>query len=196
MPRNGLSADGVIEAATRLIERSGTEGFSMRALAQSLNVKAASLYNHVADMDALLVGVCAYALRLQCSVELAAIEGKSGDDAILALAHACRRFAKEHRELYRLIMRTAARAELPEAVSSCIVAPFSRVLADTVLDETEKMHWQRILRGIIHGFVSQEDAGFFAHFPADVDESFQTAVACYITGLRQAEKRFLSCGQA
>lgn len=196
MPRNGLTADGVIEAAARLIEHSGIEGFSMRVLAQSLNVKTASLYNHVTDMDTLLAGVCAYALQLQSGSELAAIEGKDGDEAIFALAHACRRFAKEHRALYRLIMARAAHTELPEDVSACIVAPFSRVLAEIALDETEKMHWQRVLRGIIHGFVSQEDAGFFAHFPADVDESFQTAIACYITGLRQAEKRILSCRQA
>lgn len=196
MPRSGLTERGVIEAAVQLIERSGMDGFSIRALAGALNVRPASLYNHISDMDTLLRDVCIHALRLQSRTELAAIEAKTGDEAVTALAHACRRFAREHRELYRLIMSTAARAELPEDVSSCIVEPFWRVLEAYALSRTEKMHWQRVLRGILHGFVSQEDAGFFAHFPADADESFQIAVTCYITGLRQAEKRERSCRQA
>lgn len=190
MPRNGLTKERVVEAAARLIERGGPDSFSMRALAESLNVKTASLYNHIPGMDALMSEVCVYALQMQRACELRAIEEKSGPDGIRALAEAYRQFAKTHRELYRFIMRTAAAfCEQPDERSQCIVEPFWQVLAFTSLSETEKAHWQRVLRGIVHGFVSQEDAGFFAHLPADVDISFQTAINCYIDGLTQAEKR-------
>lgn len=190
MPRNGLSKEKVVKAAAALIEQTGAADFSMRALANSLNVKTASLYNHVASMDTLMAGVCAYALQLQCSEEMAAIEGKAGTEAIAALAGAYRRFAKEHRQLYRLIIGSAASlGEQLDEISRCIVEPFMKVLDATALTRAEKCHWQRVLRGIVHGFVSQEDAGFFAHLPESVDESFQTAIECYIDGLTQAEKR-------
>lgn len=190
MPRNGLTKEKLVEAAARLIERCGAADFSMRALAESLDVKTASLYNHVESMDALMTAVCAYALRLQCAEELAAIEGRSGTDAIAALAEAYRRFAVEHRELYRLILSTAASCgeRLGEA-SECIAGPFLRVLEHTSLTQTECYHWQRVLRAIVHGFVSQEDAGFFSHLPAQTEESFQTAIRCYIDGLARAEER-------
>lgn len=189
MPRSGLTKERVVEAAAQLIEQSGAAGFSMRALADSLHIKTASLYNHVESMDELLVAVCAYALRLQRETELAAICGKTGSAAILALADAYRQFARDHRELYRLIVSTAAVCgeQLGEA-AQCIVEPFMAVLAHTALGDAEKVHWQRVLRGILHGFVSQEDAGFFTHLPADVEESFRTAVQCYIDGLAQAER--------
>lgn len=190
MPRNGLSRKRVAEAAVSVIERTGMAGFSMRALAESLNIKAASLYNHVESMEALMVEVCACALRMQREAGMRAIEGKTGAEAVAALAGACRRFAKEHRELYRLIMSTAASCnERLGEISRCVVEPFMKALEHTAFNETEKIHWQRVLRGIVHGFVSQEDAGFFAHLPADADDSFQTAVRCYIDGLEQAEKR-------
>lgn len=189
MPRNGLSKEKVVEAAVALIEQSGTADFSMRALADSLQIKTASLYNHVESMEALMVSVCAYALQMQQNHEMDAIRGKSHNEAIFALANAYRVFAKEHKELYRLIMNTAVSCgdQLNE-ISMCIVEPFMTVLEDTTLSENEKYHWQRVLRGIVHGFVSQEDAGFFSHLPADVDESFRTAVQCYIDGLTQAER--------
>lgn len=190
MPRSGLTKKCVIESAAVLIENSGISNFSMRALADFLNIKTASLYNHVQSMDALLADVCAYALQAQYETELKSIKGKSGTEAIIAIANAYRTFAKEHCELYRLIINTAATcgSSLGE-ISSCITEPFMAVLNNTALNDTEKIHWQRILRGIIHGFVSQEDAGFFAHLPVDVNESFNIAIGCYIDGLKQAERR-------
>lgn len=190
MPKQGLSKEKVVEAAAALIEQSGTADFSMRALADRLNIKTSSLYNHVENMDALMVAVCAYALQMQRDAEMHAVQGKSDTDAILALANAYRAFASEHKELYRLIMNTAVSCgEQFSEISMCIVEPFMTVLEYTTLTTHEKYHWQRILRGIIHGFVSQEDAGFFSHLPADADESFHMAIQCYMDGLAKAEKR-------
>lgn len=190
MPRNGLNKEKVIKAAVNLIEQSGTIDFSMRALANSLDIKTASLYNHVQSIDTLLVDVCAYALKMQQKTELNAIEGKKGTEGIIALANTYRQFAKDHRELYRLIINTAATyGDSLSEISHYIVEPFMMVLKDTTFTETQKIHWQRVLRGIVHGFVSQEDAGFFSHLPADSNESFQIAIQCYIDGMIQAEKR-------
>ena len=122
--------------------------------------------------------------------ELKAISGLNGASAIIALANSYRSFAKEHKELYVLIMNTAASCgDKLSGVSDCITQPFMSVLEGYSLSETEKIHWQRILRGIVHGFVSQEYSGFFSHFPADTDETFEIAVNCYICGLQNAEKR-------
>lgn len=190
MPRNGLSRKKVIESAAKLIERFGVAEFSMRALADSLNVKTASLYNHIESMESLMVEVCVYALEMQRNVEMTAIKDKSGDDAIFALADAYRKFAKEHCELYRMVINTAVSctSELNE-ISQCIVVPFLTALDNTTLTDEEKIHWQRVLRGIVHGFVSQEEAGFFSHLPADVDDSFRIAIECYASGLKEAERR-------
>lgn len=134
--------------------------------------------------------ICICALKMQRDAELKAIGAKSGKEAIMALALASRCFAKEHRALYRLIMTTATGcSDRLGEISQYIIEPFMQALAFTSLTESEKIHWQRVLRGVIHGFVAQEDAGFFAHLPEDVDQSFQTAIQCYIDGLTQAEMR-------
>lgn len=190
MPRNGWTKKRVIEAAAQQIAQYGTEDFSMRSLAATLQIKPASLYNHVTSLEALRTEVCAYVLRLQREMEVRAIAGKQGGEGIMALANAYRRFAKENQAWYRLILQTAASGgEQIGEIAQCIVEPFFAVLEHTSLTETEKIHWQRVLRGMVHGFVSQEEAGFFSHLPADADESFQTAIQCYLDGLMQAEAR-------
>lgn len=190
MPRSGLTKQRVVEVAADWIEANGTAHFTMRALAESLGVQSASLYNHIAGQEMLLSEVCAYALCMQRDAEMRAIEGKRGPEAIEALAHAYRRFAKEHRQLYRLIMNHAVALDgRIEGIAECVVEPFLRALSDTALTEDEKRHWQRVLRAVVHGFVSEEEAGFFAHLPLDVEDSFQTAVTCCLDGLIQAENR-------
>lgn len=54
-----------MKEAAKLIEHNGYLGFSMRALTGALDIKAASLYNHIDSIDALLVDVCAYAIQMQ-----------------------------------------------------------------------------------------------------------------------------------
>src|SRR5256885_10314575 len=49
-----LSGERLVEASLELIQDEGLEGLSMRALADRLEVKAASLYWHVRDRSELL----------------------------------------------------------------------------------------------------------------------------------------------
>ncbi len=56
-PRIPLSRERVLTAALRLADEHGIESLSMRKLAQSLDVKAMSLYNHVTNRDDLIDGI-------------------------------------------------------------------------------------------------------------------------------------------
>ena len=52
-----LSRERVLRAAVALADQSGIEALTMRRLGQELGVEAMSLYNHVANKDAILDGV-------------------------------------------------------------------------------------------------------------------------------------------
>ena len=62
MPKKGLNRELIIDTALQLVEQGGTDACSMRELALRLDVKAASLYNHISGMDDLMghVGLRAY----------------------------------------------------------------------------------------------------------------------------------------
>lgn len=190
MAHKGLNPEAVVKAAAELIEHQGREAFSMRILADSLGIKTASLYNHVDNMDSLLAEVCRYGLCFQKEMEMQAIEGKHGEDAVRLLAETYRGFAKEHRELYWLIMNMSAKdGRVRDDAAVLFTDPLKKMLEDFQLKEEENIHFRRLFRAIVHGFVSQEEQGFFSHYPADVEESFHFAVQCYIDSLRQGERR-------
>jgi AcrR family transcriptional regulator len=56
-PRTPLSKERVLRAAIVLADAGGIEALSMRRLAKELGVEAMSLYNHVANKDAILDGI-------------------------------------------------------------------------------------------------------------------------------------------
>jgi len=56
-PRFPLSKERVLRAAIELADQGGIDSLSMRRLGQQLGVEAMSLYNHVANKDAILDGM-------------------------------------------------------------------------------------------------------------------------------------------
>lgn len=192
MAQKGITKETIIKKAVETIEDSGTPEISMRELAEKLNIKTPSLYNHIKSLDELLSEVGHYAAEQLKNAQLEAMKGKKQDEAVCALAGAYRAYAKEHSGLYKVIMSSPQFANDSEEHSAAdMVVPALQVLSDYGLQEDQLMHWQRVLRGLIHGFIAQEDSGFFSHYTASVDDSFQIAIRCFINGLnaeREAAK--------
>lgn len=191
MFHKGLNREGIVEAAKGLIAENGFGEFSMRALAERLGVKTASLYAHIESMDALFTEVGLSALNDQKAAQLAAIEGKGGDAAVLALAESYRAFAKAHAALYQLIMQMPmGKDETLRAAAAMTAEPSMQVLRSYSVPDERRMHWQRVLHGVMHGFVSQEASGYFSHYPVDLEESYRLAIQCVIDGLHKEAAQY------
>jgi hypothetical protein len=109
--------------------------------------------------------------------------GKARADAILALAHAYRAFAKERPGLYAASLRAPDPGDLAHcAASDDILAILRAVLEGYGLRDDVAVHTIRGLRSLLHGFVSLELGGGFG-LPLDVDESFVRLVRVFIAGL-------------
>ena len=59
-----------------------------------------------------------------------------------------------------------------------------KLLSDYGLSDEACIHWQRVFRATLHGYVSQEDLGYFYYYQnADLNKSRELAVQCFLTGL-------------
>ena len=194
MFHKGLNKKIIVTAAKEMIDNDGFQQFSMHKLAETLGVKTASLYTHIESAEALYTEIGLVALNDQKDCLMSAIGEKHADAAIMAIAESYRRFALEHSELYRLIMQipTGNDKVLQEA-AAVTAEPFMKVLGDYHISDRQRMIWQRILRGLMHGFLSEERSGYFSHYPIPVSESYQTAISCVIDGLHKEERE--NCDQ-
>lgn len=184
----GLNKKIIVDTAKEMIEKDGIQEFSMRKLAEKLDIKTASLYTHIQSMEALFTEVGLQALNEQKKYLMNAIEEKHGDDAILAVANSYRQFAKEHAQLYSFIMQIpSSNDEMLKEAASMVDEPFMKVLDEYPISDSLKMLWQRILRAMLHGFIYEEQSGYFSHYPVSIHESFDIAIRCVIKGLHEKE---------
>jgi len=178
--RAGLDPQMVIQAAADLVDREGIEALTLAALAAHFKIAVPSLYNHVGGMPDLQQQL-ALLSRRQITQQLGrAVMGKSGDDAVMAMADAYRAYVKTHPGLYASTLRVAqesdteSRAAEAEAVNIAL-----RVLAHYDLHDDMAIHMVRGFRSLVHGFASLEVAGGFG-IPLDLDESFRLLIHGYI----------------
>lgn len=177
MAKKGLTKDIIVNAALELIEEDGLSAFSLRSLASSLGIRVSSLYNHIQGQMELLVEVGFRAVDMLTEMEEAAITGRRRDGALFALADAYRLFAQEHTELYRIIMRVHTIAvPVLESEAEKIAKPILRVLSDYGIEGDEQIHYQRMLRSVMHGFFAHEDSGGFTASSVSKDDSYHFAI--------------------
>jgi AcrR family transcriptional regulator len=188
-PRPGLDESAVLRAAAEIVDREGWEALTLARLAGDLGVRTPSLYNHVAGLEGARSGLATMGARELRDLLARAVIGKSGEEAIFALAEAYRRFAYEHPGLYAASLR-APRTDEPEyeSVAAEILAILHAVLVRYRLDDVAEVHAIRALRSMLHGFISLELAGGFG-MPVDLEESFHTLVRLLIAELERAAQQ-------
>src|SRR5215467_11750047 len=108
--RVGLAYEMIVQQAAELADQGGFDALSMATLAAHLGVSTPALYHYFAGLAGLRRAIALRGLQLWTATMGRAVQGKAGDAALLALAHALRDFANEHPGLYE----AASRAPDPE----------------------------------------------------------------------------------
>lgn len=183
VPRAGLSSDRVVDEAAVFADEVGLENLTLAALADRLGVRQPSLYKHLDSLAGLHRSISLLAKRELAELLTRAAVGRSGADALHAMAHAYRDWARAHPARYRAAQRvpTGDDPEV-EAASLASVHVITEVLAAYNLQGDDAIDAIRGFRATIHGFVSLETEGSFA-LSASIDRSFERLVHGFTAAL-------------
>lgn len=182
MPRAGLSAPAVVEAALAVIDEHGVAGLTLAAVAQRCGVAAPSLYKHVSNLAELkdLVGVRVLNELADRFAEAAL--GRSGADAITALMQAYRAYVLAHPARYAAMPVDPLHHPELAAAGMRQLEVIQAALRPWRLGPSEAIQAIRRLRVIAHGFASLESAGGFG-LPEDLDETYRRLIAMFLADL-------------
>ncbi|MFC7547228.1 TetR/AcrR family transcriptional regulator [Plantactinospora sp. GCM10030261] len=184
MPRAGLTSDIVVAEAARLADEVGLDRLTLAAVAQQLGVALPSLYKHIRGMDALHQQLAIRALDEFTATITEAAVGRSGSDALRAMAHAYRAYARRRPGGYAAAQRAPDPADTEHAAAGeRAVRVIFAVLAGYGLAGDRLVDATRSLRSTLHGFVSLEAAGGFG-LPRDVDRTYDRLVDMLDRALR------------
>jgi AcrR family transcriptional regulator len=186
-PRAGLDKAAVVAAAADLINEEGSEALSLSRLAKRLGVRTPSLYNHIDGLPGLKRELALLNVRALGQYLGEAAIGKSGPQALMAVAQAYRAYIKESPGVYMASLRAARTmqtvdAEL-QAEEDRVVRIVMAVVESFGLQGEDALHAVRGLRSIVHGFATLEIAGGFG-LALDCEESFRRLVEVFNRGLQ------------
>jgi AcrR family transcriptional regulator len=180
MPRAGLDAEAVVSAAAQLADTDGLAAVTIARLAQGLGVQPPSLYAHVGGLDDLRQRIGDRGRGELATALGAAAAGRSRRDALEAVAHAYRAYAREHPGRYAALQRPPVPGREDDAQAAVDVV--AAVLRGYGLEGEAAIHAVRTIRAALHGFASLEAEGGFG-LPLSVDASFERMVAVLHQGL-------------
>ena len=183
MPRAGLSTASVVGAAAELADAEGLDGLTLARLAGAVGVRTPSLYNHVGSLDDVRRRVALVALTELGDALRDAAVGRAGEDALTAVAHAYRAYARAHQGRSAATQRAPSDADAEmRAAAGRAVEVVLAILRGYGSEGDDAIHAARAVRSALHGFVALEAGGGFG-IPVDLDESFDRMVAALARGL-------------
>jgi len=182
VPRQGLDTERVLDAAVELADE-GLEQLSFARLAERLDVRPPSLYNHIDGRAELMRLLTLRGLEELCEAIATAAAGLSGEDALRATAHAYRAYARSHPGVYEATLAAAVEPdpELRETAER-LLGLLRAILRGWELEGDEAIDAIRTIRSALHGFVALERAGGFA-MARDVDASFDVLIDTLAAGI-------------
>lgn len=183
--KRGLTEEDVVTAAVDIADEEGPDGVTLAAVAERLGIRSPSLYAHVDGLAGLR-----RLLALRAAAEMGralrrAARGRQGIEALRALLHAYRRFARRRQGLYVVAQRAVVPGEDDELYRAlaAVIEPVLRALTEAGVPSGDLIHMTRSMRSALHGFVELERSSGFG-MPESVDESFDRLVELLLAGVR------------
>lgn len=170
--RARLSSDQLADAALAIVDSAGADALTLAGVAQRVGVASPSIYKHVNGLPGLRRQMRLRVLREFDDELRSATLGRSGEDALRAMAIAYRDYLRRYPHRYELLESAPDRddPELGEATERVVEVSYA-ALRGYGLTGPAAVHATRCLRAVIHGFARLEALDGFG-LPEDIDETF------------------------
>jgi AcrR family transcriptional regulator len=181
MTQKRLDKTIIVRAAADLLNRGLP--LTLGQLAKVVHIKPPSLYNHIDGLPGLYADLALLSTRELGEKLTPSVIGKSGQEALIAMAQAYRTYIKENPGLYPISVKSSANQpnsspEMEQAQGK-VVKIVAAIIASFGIEGDQAIHVIRAFRSLVHGFATLEINGGFG-LPQDCNRSFDYLLSMYI----------------
>lgn len=187
MPRAGLTPSAIVDLALGVVDDEGLAQLTLTKVAERAGVAVPALYKHVRNLAELHQLIRVRVIDDLTADLTAAAVGRSGEDALRALATTFRGYALRHPHRYAATVQAAEPDTRVAAAGRHMLDLFLAVLRGFGLEGSAAIHAARALRSACHGFTGIQVAGGFG-LPEDLDVSYELLVTMVVRGLPLARE--------
>jgi len=187
MPRAGLTAADVVQAAADIADERGYQQLTIGLVAARLGIRAPSVYKHVSGLAELQHQLATRAMAELGDAIAAAVAGRAGRDALAGLAWACRDYVVAHPGRYTATVGAefTGPGDPLLAAGTRVIELIAAVLRAYDIPEPDLVHAIRTVRCVLHGWCMLQLTNAF-QWSGDVERSFEQLISFMDNGLRGA----------
>ena len=187
MPRAGLTAADVVQAAADIADERGYQQLTIGLVAARLGIRAPSVYKHVSGLAELQHRLATRAMAELGDAVATAVAGRAGRDALAGLARACRDYVVAHPGRYAATVGAEFNGPGDPLLAAAgrVIELIAAVLRGYCIPEPDLVHAIRTVRCVLHGWCMLQLTNAF-QWSGDVERSFEQLISFMDYGLRGA----------
>ncbi len=187
MPKNNISEELIIETSAHIANEIGLDNLSLKIIAEELNIKPPSLYNHISGLDNIKEKLMIYGWKQIENKMIDSAVGVAGYEALKNMCYAFYDYATNNKGVFAAML-WYNKYETQENNNSTVrlFELLFKVMKALDISEDNINHSIRTLRGFLEGFSLLVNNNAFGN-PISIKESFDLSLEIIMNGIKSLE---------
>ena len=179
MARNSISDELIIETSARLSNKVGLDNLSLKMIAEELDIKSPSLYNHISSLDDIKEKLMIYGWKELGEKAIDSAVGVSGYDALRKMCYAFYDYTINNKGVFQAMLwyNKFKNDEMANATTK-LFSILHKIL--------EPLNISSDIRSFLEGFSLLVNNNSFGN-PISIKESFDLSLDIIINGIKSLE---------
>lgn len=188
MSKNSISNELIIKTAAVLSNKVGLENLTLKMIAEELNIKSPSLYNHISSLDNIKERLMIYGWKQIESKMIESAVGAAGYDALKNMCYAFYDYATDNKGVFTAML-WYNKYETQEKNNSTVrlFDMLFKVMKPLNISDDNINHTIRTLRSFLEGFSLLVNNNAFGN-PISIKESFDLSLRIIMNGIKSLER--------
>ena len=187
MSKNNISDEIIIETSAKLANEVGLDNLSLKMIAEELNIKSPSLYNHISSLDEVKQRLMVYGWRKMEEKIVDSAIGVTGYEALKNMCNAFYDYATNNKGVFTAMLwyNKYENIEKEHATTRLFNIVF-KVMRPLNITDDNINHIIRTLRSFLEGFSLLVNNNAFGN-PISIKESFDLSLEIIMNGIKSLE---------
>lgn len=187
MSKNNISDELVIETSAKLSNKVGLENLSLKMIAEELNIKSPSLYNHISSLDNIKERLMIYGWKQIENKMIYSSVGVSGYEALKNMCYAFYDYATNNKGIFTaMLWYNKYENEEKKNTTTRLFDMLFKVMNSLNIHDDNINHIIRTLRSFLEGFSLLVNNNAFGN-PISIKESFDLSLEIIMNGIKSLE---------
>ena len=187
MSKNNISDELIIETSARIANKVGLDNLSLKIIAEELNIKSPSLYNHISSLNEIKSQLMVYGWKQIEEKMIDSAVGVSGYEALKNMCNVFYDYATNNKGIFTaMLWYNKYESDEKQNATTRLFNMLFKIMKSLNITDENINHIIITLRGFLEGFSLLVNNNAFGN-PISIKESFDLSLEIIMNGIKSLE---------